>query len=316
VPRPVLVGAETVIAAPGDGPGHWAGAPSCVRDGDGVVLAYRLRRPVGDGRGYANVVARSDDGVHFETVCVLERDAFAADSLERPALVRRPDGGWRIYVSSATPGTLHWRVDALDADDPSGFEPRTRVPVFPGDAVTAVKDVVVQVVDGRWHAWPCVHDIADTRAADRMHSAYCTSDDGLSWRWHGVALRGRPGHWDERGARRRRGVAGRRRRGRVLRRARHGGAELGRDHRAGDRRAGRAGAVRGRTCVGVARRRALRYVCSVALADGGTRFYYEVTRTGGAHDLRTEYSPAPCRRASRCSRRPVMAESRRTSSRK
>ncbi len=36
-------------------------APSCDEDGT-FWLAYRLRRPVGVGRGYANVVARSDDG--------------------------------------------------------------------------------------------------------------------------------------------------------------------------------------------------------------------------------------------------------------
>ena len=114
--------------------------------------------------------------MHFDTVCVLERDAFGAESLERPALVRRPDGGWRIYVSCATPGTLHWWVDAIDADDPASFDPARRVTVWAGDARTAVKDPVVKVVDGIWHAWPCVHEIADPTTADRMHTAYCTSD--------------------------------------------------------------------------------------------------------------------------------------------
>ncbi len=49
------------------------------------------------------MIARSDDGVSFETVTVLEREAFDCDSLERPALVVLPDGTWRIYVSCATP---------------------------------------------------------------------------------------------------------------------------------------------------------------------------------------------------------------------
>ena len=31
----------------------------------------------------------------------------------------------------------------------------------------------------------------------------------------------------------------------------------------------------------------LRYVSTVRLADGSTRFYVEVTRVDGAHDLRT-----------------------------
>ena len=99
----------TVAVVPEDSrPGGWAGGPSALLV-DGVWwLAYRLRRPVGEGRGYANVVARSDDGVTFEQVVRIHRDEFAAESLERPALVRTPDGRWRLYVSCATPGTKHW----------------------------------------------------------------------------------------------------------------------------------------------------------------------------------------------------------------
>jgi hypothetical protein len=59
---------------------------------------------VGAGRGYAVKVARSADGVRFETICTLTREEFAAESLERPALVRSPAGRWHLYVSCATPG--------------------------------------------------------------------------------------------------------------------------------------------------------------------------------------------------------------------
>ena len=64
------------------------------------------------------VVARSDDGVSFETVCEIHRDLFGADSFERPVLVPRPAGGWRLYVSCATPGSKHWWIEAIDADSP------------------------------------------------------------------------------------------------------------------------------------------------------------------------------------------------------
>ena len=78
LPIPSPGAASVVVPAPGDGPGHWAGGPSAVLDGDGTFwLAYRLRRPIGAGRGYANVVARSEDGEHFETVAVLDREVFA-----------------------------------------------------------------------------------------------------------------------------------------------------------------------------------------------------------------------------------------------
>src|SRR5436190_19283543 len=109
---------ELVAAPPGAGPGYWAGAPSVVMGEDGVYLAYRVRRPLGAGRGYAVKVARSADGVRFETMCTLTREEFAAESLERPALVRSPAGRWRLYVSCATPGTKHWRGGLLDAIHP------------------------------------------------------------------------------------------------------------------------------------------------------------------------------------------------------
>jgi hypothetical protein len=112
---------ELVIAAPGHGDGFWAGAPSAVLADDMIYLAYRLRRPVNEGRGYANVVARSVDGVRFETLCTLYRDDLGCASLERPALVRRPDGGWRIYVSLSTAASKHWWIDAFDADEASGL---------------------------------------------------------------------------------------------------------------------------------------------------------------------------------------------------
>ncbi len=111
---------------------------------DGIYLAYRLRRPVGAGRGYAVQVARSADGVRFETVLTITRAQFAADSLERPALVRDPAGRWRLYLSCATPGTKHWRVEMLQASHPSRFDARHRVVVLPGDAQTGVKDPVIR----------------------------------------------------------------------------------------------------------------------------------------------------------------------------
>ena len=49
--------ATVVIEPPGTGPGFWAGGPSVVNTGGDYHLAYRLRRPVDQGRGYANVVA-------------------------------------------------------------------------------------------------------------------------------------------------------------------------------------------------------------------------------------------------------------------
>jgi hypothetical protein len=107
LPVPRWTGAAVVVDPPGDGPGNWAGAPSAVLDSGRHHLAYRLRAPLGAGRGIANVVAVSEDGVHFEAVATITKDRFGAESLERPALIFTTDGRWRLYVSCATPGSKH-----------------------------------------------------------------------------------------------------------------------------------------------------------------------------------------------------------------
>lgn len=293
LPAPSPDTATVVIEPPGDGAGYWAGAPSVALAGDGTYwLAYRLRRPFGVGRGYANVVARSRDGEHFETVVVLDRDDFTCDSLERPALVSRPDGAWRLYVSCATPGTKHWRVDALDAPDPSLFVAESAKTVLPGDETVGVKDPVVKVIDGGWHLWLCCHPLDLPEDTDRMTTHYGTSADGLAWTMHGEALAGTPGAWDQRGAR----VAdvvydGTRwlayydgRADKEANAEEHTGMAVGTSP-------GRLVAGPERFGTGSDGHGSLRYVSSLALPDGGSRLYYETSRRDGAHDLRTEYVP-------------------------
>jgi hypothetical protein len=292
LPTPSPDDAVVVVDAPGDGPGFWAGGPSAVRDDEGTIwLAYRLRRPHGDGRGYANVVARSTDGVNFETVDVLHRDDFACDSLERPALVALPDGSWRLYVSCATPGTFHWRVDALDAADPVTFSAANRQTVLPGDpASMAVKDPVVKLVERQWHMWLCCHPLDLPDDTDRMHTSYATSADGLHWDVHGTALAGVPGRWDQRGARVADVVH---RDGRWL--AYYDG-RASKEENAEERTGCAEGTAPGRLAAdgdvvgsGPDGSWSLRYTSVVELPDGGLRLYYETRRRDGAHDLRTEY---------------------------
>ena len=75
LPVPSPDNAELVVAAPGEGPGYWAGGPpaqSSPRAGPtGSLTGYDVPAvPAGVTR---NVIARSDDGISFETVTVLER---------------------------------------------------------------------------------------------------------------------------------------------------------------------------------------------------------------------------------------------------
>jgi hypothetical protein len=293
LPRPSPDNADVVVPAPGEGPGYWAGGPSATLAADGTFwLAYRLRRPLGAGRGSANVVARSENGVEFEPVAVLNREEFDCDSLERPALVALDDGSWRLYVSCATPGTRHWRVDALVADEPSKFTATSATTVLPGDETTGVKDPVIKLLDGRWHLWLCCHPLDLPDETDRMSTRYGTSDDGLEWDLDGVALAGTPGRWDERGAR----VAD------VV----HVGSRWlayydgrsSKEENAEERTGLATGGTPGRLVPEEGAlggwpdgQGSLRYVSAVSLPDGGTRLFYETSRRDGAHDLRTEYVP-------------------------
>jgi hypothetical protein len=285
--------AEVVVAPDDPRPGAWAGGPSAQLVDGTWWLAYRLRRPVGEGRGFANVVARSADGVHLEPVLQLDKDAFGAESLERPALVHTPDGRWRLYVSCATPGTRHWRVDLLEAGTVAGLASATPRTVLPGSDALAVKDPVVRT-DGRsWHLWASVHPLDDPAATDRMTTEHATSPDGVEWTWQGTALAGTPGSWDARGVRfatvvldgdrawalydgrataaenweERTGLAVRGADGRFT--AADGGPLLQSPHPPSG----------------------LRYADVVPLPGGGARWFYEATRADGAHELRTVLLP-------------------------
>lgn len=193
---------EIVVGPTSRGPGNWAGAPSAVCVDNVVWLAYRLRRPVGGGRGYANVIARSEDGVRFEEVARLTSDEFGAASLERPALVTRPEGGWRVYVSCATHGSKHWWVETVDAEELEKLPAGERRMILPGDKTSAWKDVVVHAGGLGWRMWACRHPLdGGDDEADRMETWYAVSADGLYWTVRSRALGPQAGAWDARGTR-------------------------------------------------------------------------------------------------------------------
>jgi hypothetical protein len=256
-------------------------------------LAYRLRRPVGEGRGYGNVVARSADGVHFTPVAQLGKDGFGAESLERPALVHTPEGRWRLYVSCATPGSRHWRVDLLEAGSVAGLATAVPRTVLPGSDTVAVKDPVLRHDGRRWHLWASVHPLTDPGATDRMTTEHATSDDGVDWTWQGTALAGTPGSWDARGVRFTTVVLDGDRSW-ALYDGRASAAEnweerTGLARASGDGRFASSGD--GPLLQSPHPPHGLRYADAVAVPGGGTRWYYEATRADGAHELRTVLLP-------------------------
>ena len=280
---------RTVLSPDGKVSGFWVGAPSAVEH-DGVIhLAYRLRRPVGSGRGFANVLATwAPDGP--VTAGVIERDRFDADSLERPCLVRTDDGAWRLYLSCATPGTKHWRVDVCEASTLAGLPyaaPRT---VLSGDMSTAVKDPVIHRDRSGWHLWASCHPLDDPAATDRMTTEYATSADGLHWVWQGTALAGGTG-WDARAVR----FAEVLECGDGFLAFYDGRAteQQNFEERTGvafaDSPAGPWKRLAGPVFVSPRGTGGLRFLCAVTDPAGGLRLFYESACANGTHDLRTQW---------------------------
>lgn len=279
-PLPGSSRAAVAAAAPGAGPGYWAGASSAALDEDGTfIVAYRVRN--GHDGIDQTVVARSPDGETFTAVATLDQSRFGAQWMERPSLVRTPQGRWRLYVCCGTPASKRWWIDVLEADDPVGLEKADARPAFMGDELTAVKDPLVRLVDGRWHAWICCHPLDVPGAEDRMSTAYATSDDGLEWAWHGTVLAARPGTWDARGARLTSVLPD----GRATYDGRATAEENWFERTGLARSTGQPGhfaQVDGSPIIDV------RYLDVLPLPDGGFRIYYEARLPDESHELRTE----------------------------
>jgi len=125
---------EAVRKPPGQGEGYWAGAPGAFYndEDDCLYLTYRYRRPRGaePDRGFESRLARSEDGVAYEDLCVLHKEDLASPSIERCALNRADDGTWLWYVSYVDGADGRWRVDLLEAESPEAFEGASRIPLF------------------------------------------------------------------------------------------------------------------------------------------------------------------------------------------
>ncbi len=195
----------TVVPPPGEGPGYWAGGPTACYDAarGRLVLCYRLRRPIGLGRGYRCVVAESSDGLDFAPVWELDSREWGTDSIERSALVKDPDGGWSLYISSVDPADNRWRIDLLRASDPAGINVGRRQAVMTAASTgtEGVKDPVVWLMEGRtWMLVPygpgtgadltALHATGNIFATGRYPhpTALARSDDGVRVRWLGDAL--------------------------------------------------------------------------------------------------------------------------------
>ncbi|HKY50035.1 MAG TPA: hypothetical protein VJP45_02150 [Candidatus Limnocylindria bacterium] len=198
-----------IVSAPCVGPGCWAGAPGAFRDGRDVYVVYRLRRPH-PGRGYELRIAASHDSMHYETVWSATKEQFAAESIERCALLR--DGGrWRLYASYVRRDDRRWRIGLLESASVDKFDPATIVPALTADAAqaVAVKDPWLRRVGDFWYMFvsyaplptapdPALHHTGDALSTGRTlsHTGLASSLDGRSWMWVGDVLSPSGDGWD------------------------------------------------------------------------------------------------------------------------
>lgn len=276
LPLPRWENSQPVLHA-AHGAGNWIGAASALVHDDYIYLAYRDRHPVEQGRGNRAYVARSpiDNGVHFDTLCAIDKADMDAESLERPALDVTPAGDWDLYLSCATFNSKHWRIERLRARHPEDFSPRTRETVFPGSAAFGIKDPVL-VRDHELHIWATLHPLTEgDENADRMISVVTDSCK--------TVMAPEPGTWYSRGTRITAVVGeyayfdGR------ASAAENFEERTGIARWDGSRYVPEAGPVSSPFGGG-----ALRYVSVITLPDGAQRLYYESATQYSSHELRTE----------------------------
>lgn len=210
---PLLDPATGVIIreAPGPGAGNWVGACSATYDDDTgrFYLYFRYRKPRGvePDRGFKCCIAESADGVDFADIWSATKDQFGTTSMERASLFKSPEGIWRLYISYVDPADSRWRIDVMEADSPSGFDPARRTKVLTASQVglEGVKDPYVVLIGRKYHmliSYAAVTPDGASAGAEKLHGtsdAYntglvksytglATSNDGLNFEWQGCAL--------------------------------------------------------------------------------------------------------------------------------
>ena len=280
------------VTAPATGPA----GPSAVLDGDGTFwLAYRLRRPLGAGRGLRQRRGPVGRRRPLRDGAVLDREEFGCDSLERPALVavgRRDLAALRELRHAGDPAT-----GGSTSSTPTTRPVRRRrrpAPCSRATRTVGVKDPVIKV-DRRPVAHVAVLPSARPPRRHRPHVdplrhqrrrarvGRCTA-----WPWParpGPGTNGAPGWptWSS-------GTA-----------AGWPTTTAGPARRRTPRSAPASPSATPRVrwpptegCVGAVARRpgfAALPVGGGRCPTVGTRLFYETSRRDGAHDLRTEYVP-------------------------
>lgn len=208
----------TVIRQPeAEEAGYWVGAPGVYFDAqtEEYYLLYRVRRPRGvePDRGAEVHLARSSDGIEFETIWTCTKDQLGTASIERNAVRRLDSGEFAMYLSYVDPTDGRWRIDVCLSDKIDKFDVNRRRKVFTaGDLnVEGVKDPALFRVGGQWHMIVSFATDVAQNSADDLHGtldAYNTglirsatglavSENGVDWSWGGEIFGPAGPGWDQ-----------------------------------------------------------------------------------------------------------------------
>jgi len=192
-----------VLDPPEFKPGYWCGAGKLWIDGSDFWLTSRPRAG-SEVRGFCVEIYHSRDGRNFELATSLGKEevsAMAGDviqSIENQQLLRDPSTGeWRLYLSldvyrENVAGDAErvyeskWETYLLTARDPrgpwrgAGFVLRAELDF---DGAEARDSTIDPVGDGYMALYK-----ARPRGGSRVNMALATSEDGISWKKHGVPV--------------------------------------------------------------------------------------------------------------------------------
>ena len=200
----------TVFEPEGAGYGYWVGGHSIVFDPDEekFYLYYRIRHPLGKGRGGKCRIAESTDGITFRDIWEATKDQLDAESIEVGSLIKDPDSGqWRLYISYQQRNGP-WRVDLIEADRPANLNAwHHRTVMQPEEyGLEFVKDPKVYIVGGLYVVFV---DVSPQKRWVKDKSGWrhplggdatgiMTSPDGVYFRNFRYVFepgRGAPGEW-------------------------------------------------------------------------------------------------------------------------
>lgn len=139
---------EIILEPDKNEPEYWAGAPSVVRDENGMFwLACRMRSPEYPRglRGYEIRILKSDDGIRFKKALTIRREEVPIPGFERPSLLIDPDTKkFKLYVCGPWQNGPWCILKLADADEPTKFIPSTAMPVIQPPARKYERDVSVK----------------------------------------------------------------------------------------------------------------------------------------------------------------------------